>query len=364
MHRKKKLIVIEQYLSWQGHYKQYFENLVSENYSYVYCSAEKNKYPNSIFISASHENKDNFINFVKGRFINSFRAYKKMIELQPEIAHLIEFEPFSFLYLITFNRPKIPLLIITVHSIERMRYANKVKDLISVIQRNVYQYTLRRASSMGATFVTHYKHHQEQLGILLDQKYKNSIHVINYPCPEGLPSVLNKIHSRNRLLIYGQIREDKGIYEFLLKHETEELDITIAGKIRDERILKFNRPNLKIIDKFISDEELSNLINSHSFMLLPYQENYTGGAGTLKDSLSHGLPVIASDIPIFREVIQQEHVGLIFKTISDIKAFSNKITQEEYHDLQRNCQIYAKKYNWNYMKREYFKLYDNILAKV
>lgn len=363
---KSKLFIVEQYFSWKGHYKQYFENLLSEKYSYIYCAKIKENYPNSIFLSASYKEGEtkSFLNFIKGRLFDSFTTYSHLISQKPVAAHLIEFEPFSFLYLLLFKRKEIPHLIITVHSIDRMNYNNKIKDLISWVQRKVYQYSLRQASSLGATFVTHYKHHKRQLNLLLGENYNSPIVIINYPCPERFNNHLQKKSINKRFLIYGQIREDKGIFEFLSNPETQALNITIAGKIHDERILKFNYPNLKIINKFISEEELPELIDTHSFMLLPYHENYTGGAGTLKDSLSYGLPVIASDIPIFQEIIQGEQVGFIFKSVHDINAFADGINEKDYFALQKKCSDYAQKYNWEYMRNEYFNLYENILGQV
>ncbi|SEI52034.1 Glycosyltransferase involved in cell wall bisynthesis [Dyadobacter koreensis] len=361
---KKKLFIVEQYLSWKGHYRQYFENLISNDFFYIYCSSKKQSYPNSTFLEAEEKDFRTFTDFIKGRFLDSFKAYSKLVDEKPSVAHLLEFEPFSFFYLLLFKRNHIPLLIITIHSIERMRYANKLKDAISYLQRLVYQYTLRKAAMMGATFVTHYEHHRNQLISLIGNKYVKAIYVINYPCPEvSHNNNQTKNNSTAKFLIYGQIREDKGIFEFLSNSKTLDLNITIAGKIHDPRILNLNHPNLEIINKFITDEELIDLVRSHSFMLLPYLETYTGGAGTLKDSIAYGLPIVASDIPIFKEVIQRENLGFIFKEVNEIKAFSDITDSNKYDILKSNCLTYAQKYNWENMRQQYFHLYEMCISK-
>ena len=319
-----------------------------------------------MFLEAEFEDKNvrTFIEFIKGRFLNSLKAYSKLIDQKPAVAHLLEFEPFTFLYLLLFKKSQIPLLIITVHSIERMRFTNKAKDAVSYIQRLIYKYTLSQAGSMDAIFVTHYEHHKNQLVTLIGRKYENSIHVISYPCPEvSLINFKNKVNHSGKFLIYGQIREDKGIFEFLSNPETKDLSITIAGKIHDKRILNFNYPNLKIIDKFISDDELTELVNSHNFMLLPYVKTYTGGAGTLKDSIAHGLPVIASEIPIFEEVIKTENLGFVFKSVKEIKTFTNNMDNTRYELLISNCLEYAKKNSWENMRVQYFNLYKVFIEK-
>jgi len=361
----KKLFIVEQYLSWNGHYKRYLDCLVSDKYHYIYSSLKPLDYPNAIFLPATEENnKGNFIDFVKGRFINSYKAYKKLVEQNADAAHILEFEPFSFLYLLLFKRKQIPALIITVHSIERMRYANRVKDLVSTLQRKVYAYTLNQAAEMGAMFVTHYEHHKDQLLSQIGNKYSTSVFMIPYPCPKlKTGRIIKRDSSGKKLLIYGQIREDKGIYEFLSTPGTEKLSITIAGPVVDERIFKFKNHNITFLNKYFNEDEpeLMELVNSHSFMLLPYLKSYTGGSGTFKDSIAFGLPIIASAIPTFKEVINQGQVGFIFDKVTDIVRFCETTDDEQYASIASNCFKYAQQYNWDYMRQQYFTLYEQRL---
>lgn len=364
--KPKKLYIVEQYVSWNGHYRRYFENLISEDYHYIYCSENIEKYPNSTYVAPTYvfEKTKSFVNFMKGRFFDSFRTYNILIDKHPDFAHLVEFEPFSFAYLLLTKSSKIPPLLITVHSIERLLYSNKIKDLISASQRALYAYTLRKAAKMGAKFTTHYQHHYNQLVALLGERYREAITLIPYPCPSlKVVKASNQDFNNKKLLIYGTIREDKGIFDFLSQPGTEKLNITIAGPVLDERILSFKNHNITFINKYFNeeDDDMRDLINSHSFMLLPYVKSYTGGSGTLKDSIAFGLPVIASDIPTFREVIQEGQVGYIFKTVGDIISFSDNITAMEYTNMAQNCLKYAQKYNWENMRREYFRLYEESL---
>jgi glycosyltransferase involved in cell wall biosynthesis len=363
---KKKLYIIQQYLSWNGHHMHYFLNLVSNKYDYLYCATEKIDIPNSVFLPAKYKvsRNEDFLNFIRGRFFDSFQTYKKLFQDNPDLAHLIEFEPFSFLYFLVTKSAKIPHLIITIHAVKRITFASPLKNTIAIFQRKIYRYTLRRAAQLGSDFVTHYQHHRKQLLDIIGDEFAHRVKVINYPCPAPKSQALSiKKQIGNRMLIYGQIREDKGIYEFLTQKGTEGIHITIAGRILDQRILSVNRPGLTIINKFIEEFELQSLLADHDFMLLPYTEKYSGGAGTLKDSLSYGLPVIVSDLPIFREVIQEAGVGFIYKNISEISELC-QVRMEQYQRLVSNCTAYATKFDWNYMRREYFNLYEESLNSV
>lgn len=362
----KKIYIVEQYVSWNGHYKKYFENLISRNYNYLYCGKTQYRYPNAIFLKASYKTEKNhsFFNFVRGRFLDSFKAYYKLIQLKVDCAHLIEFEPFSFFLILLFRSAEIPRLIVTVHSVQRMTFDSILKDSISLVQRKIYRYTLRRLAKNNSVFVTHYCHHKSQLLSVIGERYEHSIRTINYPCPtiKAIDNTQKRLLN-GKLLIHGQIREDKGVYEFLTSEGAENLNITIAGRILDTRILSIQRPGLVIINKFIEEEHLENLLGTHDFMLLPYSKKYSGGAGTLKDSLSYGLPVIVSDIPIFREVIQEGQVGFVYKNILDIEKLC-LVNRADYNVLVDNCIAYATKFSWNHMREEYFKIYEEFTEKL
>jgi glycosyltransferase involved in cell wall biosynthesis len=360
-----KLTIVQQYLSWRGHYRQYFENLLSNDYEYIYCAPSIERYPNSTFLRSIYlQNKPHsFLNFIRGRFFDSFNAYRTLVKKNSEFAHLIEFEPISFFFA-TLVQPKNDIKwIVTIHSVDQMRYGNVVKDVIAWLQRKMYYYSLRKLAHAGAHFVTHYYEHQRALLKIIGEQYRDSTNVINYPCPDvSVPYSKKGLDKVPNLLIYGQIREDKGIFEFLSQAQTKDLRITLAGHIIDKRILSIKRPNLLIINRFIEEYELHEIILSHDFMLLPYALSYSGGAGTLKDSLSFGLPVLASDLPIFNEIVNEGELGYVYKSVENLLEYLTNITHEQRNLLSHNAYVYAKKYSWQYMRNEYLTLYHDIMS--
>jgi glycosyltransferase involved in cell wall biosynthesis len=359
-----RLHIVEQYLSWQGHYKQYFENLISEKYNYIYCAAEKGEYPNATYLKSFYNNSRSkgFVNFVLSRFIDSFKAYRQVATGNSGLVHLIEFEPLSFYYFIITKGKRIPPLIITIHSIEQMTYASFVKNAVSKFQRRIYRAMLKRLAERDTKFVVHYQHHKRQLIESIGAQYATNITVINYPCPEVVVNTEIGLKAKSKqLLIYGQIREDKGIFEFLSNPQTSELKITLAGKIVDERILTLKLPNLTLINRFIPESELEGIVSTHDFMVLPYPTTYSGGAGTLKDSLSFGLPVLATNIPIFFEVISEGQVGFIWENVDGLLKYLDEVSEKDMTVLRQNALKYAERYNWKYMKKEYFKIYESLL---
>lgn len=361
----KKLVVVQQYLSWKGHYRQYFENLLDSTYYNICSSNQREIYQNGTWLKSEFDaNKPLTITQkIKGRFFDSFKAYQLLSRSRYDIVHLLEFEPLCYL-LFASKINKHSQLIITIHSSDRLHYNGWLNNKISGFHRFLLTRALKIAVNEGATIVTHYEVHKESLIEILGEAFNDHIKVIEYPAPTPRSEDTKEPLSINtpKFLIYGQIREDKGIYEFLQRDGAKKLNITIAGKIVDRRIFEHSKnPNLTIIDKFLSEEEIDQLVESHDYMLLPYSLNYTNGAGTFKDSLSKGMPVVCSDISIFREIVDKHHVGIIFTSVGDIEAAVAKVDPKIYAELSANCLKYARKYNWEYMRKEYFRLYEGAL---
>jgi glycosyltransferase involved in cell wall biosynthesis len=364
---QKELVVVQQYLSWKGHYKQYFENLLDSRYNYLYASHTPQNYKNAEWVKSDFNTDQpvTIMSKIKGRFLDSFNVMKQL-KNNYDVIHLIEFEPLTYL-LLSYKFKKGHRLIITMHSSDRLHYNGWLNNQISGMQRWLLDKALRKAVRSGAYIVTHYECHKESIKEIIGNSFAERVSVINYPAPnpENTSTKLAKNLTAPTYLIYGQIREDKGIYEFLVNESTKKMNITIAGKIVDRRIMEFSgRPNLKIIDKFLSEDEITLLVNNHDFMLLPYPLAYTNGAGTFKDSLAKAMPVVCSNIPIFREIVDSHKVGLIFEDIEDIERKVMEISSDNYKEFSQNCLDYANTFNWDYMRSAYFSIYDKVLNSI
>jgi hypothetical protein len=349
--------VVQPYLYWKGHYKQYFENLLEhENTKYIYCEEKDLKYKNSIFIqNVKFDYQNSFMGFILSRIINSVKVIYKLNKTvqSNETIYFLEFEPFSSLYFCLKNRNKKLTIIQTIHSVERIKYKNKIKNLISIIQRGIYRIAINEINKFNTIFIVHYKYHK----IKLNQLGKNSldIQIIDYPAPDIKVSNIKKLSDKKSLLIFGLVREDKGIYNFLKNIEHLDLNITIAGKIIDSRVKEFKN-KFHIIDKFLSILEIDDLFEKHDFALIPYGEDYTGGAGPLKDSFAYATPVITSNNKIFSDLVIENNVGKVYDQEVDIINILCSMSEKEYMLMSENCIKLAKKTSWGSMRKKYWEL--------
>ncbi|PLY04734.1 MAG: hypothetical protein C0625_15805 [Arcobacter sp.] len=347
--------IVQPYLFWKGHYKKYFENLLEEKtFTYIYCNDYDKNYTNSNFIKNSDFNYEKgFLNFILARIVNSLKTIKVLNSKvkDNDTIYLLEFEPFSILYFYIINRRKKLTIIQTIHSVDRIIYSNKIKNLISIIQRKVFKLAINLINNFNTVYVVHYKYHKDALEKLIDNK-NFKIKIIDYPSPDIKIDTNKKLSNKKSLLIFGLVREDKGIYDFLEQIENADLNITVAGKVIDNRINTI-KTNFKLIDKFLNENEIKELFTSNDFALIPYGKNYTGGAGPLKDALSYGTPIIATNHPIFNSLVSENNLGFIFNNINDLENKIKNIENDLYSTYSLNCLNYAKNNTWYAMRIHY-----------
>jgi beta-1,4-mannosyltransferase len=131
-----------------------------------------------------------------------------------------------------------------------------------------------------------------------------------YPPPEdsaglyrryGLPT------DRALVGLFGQIRPYKGIETALdaIERLGERAHLVIAGQPVGDMRAVLDRAgamrSVTLIDHALSDQELANLLAALDVAWLPYRR--ITGSGALMLALTAGVPVVTSDLPFFREVV-------------------------------------------------------------
>lgn len=106
--------------------------------------------------------------------------------------------------------------------------------------------------------------------------YEEKIIVHPHPIiPAGTINILN--HTQHpKILFLGRVLKYKGIDNLL--HAIHDLDIgklTIAG--RQYQKIKVNSPRIDVIDRILSDSEISRLLSEHHILVLPYLEASQSG---------------------------------------------------------------------------------------
>lgn len=170
------------------------------------------------------------------------------------------------------------------------------------------------------------KNRLKELGLV-----KKDINVIS-PGLDIRPIDLNlKPNDMLKLLYVGTIERRKGVLDIImaLKYLGQyDFELKIVGLIKEEdyyqnilSVLKDSGIENKV--KFlgrVSDEKLEECyINSNLFVFPSYWEGY---GMVIAEAMSYGLPVVISDIPVFKELITDGNEGYFFKT-GNIESFTN-----------------------------------------
>lgn len=156
------------------------------------------------------------------------------------------------------------------------------------------------------------------------------------------PHFIPKKLSRN-LLVFGRMEPYKGlanILEYNSRGVFNGWTLTIAGKGQIPEELK-EMKNIKVYNRFISDDELFDLIKNTSFVFMPY-DSATQSAVVLH-SYSLSTPVICHDVGALREYVENTR-GCIFEKNNhqELLGFLSSMTENDYQDMVCNVEEYFK----------------------
>lgn len=135
------------------------------------------------------------------------------------------------------------------------------------------------------------------------------------------------------LLFFGLVRPYKGLDLALnaLSHDKIETHLTIAGEFwsdqsETEALIDSLglRDRVEIVPRYVSDAEAAEYFHRADALLAPYRS--VTGSGVVAMAQWYGLPVIASDLPGFAEVIEDGRTGWLTPA-GDVDALADCLTQ-------------------------------------
>ena len=195
-----------------------------------------------------------------------------------------------------------------------------------------------------------------QLGVysVFNEYRKNSSKLINKNIP--------------KVLFFGRISKYKGISVFIdaikmLRKQYGEFEVTIAGKgelsIADKSAIIKN--SIHCLNKHISNEELVELIDTHSFVVCPYLE--ATQSGVLMTAFAFCKPVVATNVGSFSATVKHNVTGLLVEP-NNVIELSNAIGKlikcpDKIVEFQENIykEINTGKFSWETISRQILEVY-------
>lgn len=173
----------------------------------------------------------------------------------------------------------------------------------------------------------------------------------------------------NYFLFFGYLKPYKGLNNILslLEHfkDLRTLPIVIAGNGDSPHLQKLSAfPNVQIINRYLSNDDLASLIFHSRCVLCPY--NSASQSGVILTSFAFYKPVIATEITAFREVIINGKNGYLFD-INDlekakdamIKLANDNLLYEEMVKYLKDIDITMQEFSWKYIANQYMRILDN-----
>ena len=197
-----------------------------------------------------------------------------------------------------------------------------VMHTVAPFDRGVKRFIFRMIDSSvllcaGTVFV-HTEHAKQRL-----QKssfVKREIRVVNIPVPiiELAPAKLR----RPRFLCFGFAYPDKSFETAIEAMDGVDADLVVAASLNPRmlvgkkyletlRTLAAGKKNVKLIDRYVSDDERRKLFQDCTAMIFPYR--FIEQSAVLSESWGAGRIPVCSDIPAFKEEIQTTGAGLLFR---------------------------------------------------
>jgi glycosyltransferase involved in cell wall biosynthesis len=155
----------------------------------------------------------------------------------------------------------------------------------------------------------------------------------------------------------GRLHPSKGVFDLpeiwklvISRKKDAKLAIIYVGSKEMETILAnlINKKNLisNISMLSISGKDALSVVKSSSIFIFPSHEEGWGIA--ICEAMACGLPVVAYDLPAYREIYKQ---GIVVVPLKDIKSFSNEVISLLEDDVKRNilaekARLQVNEYDW------------------
>lgn len=325
--------------------------------------AEKTQYVPVYDGHTTNNAASKLFHFVKATIQSAYQAKQAQVDLV--IVHL-------------FSANIVTLLLLLIPKLMGLKVAVVSHDVSSFVGEDNQRLQNIIYNRLADYIIVHNQYSYQTLLKSIQIQDKDKVLVIKHGgYLDHIGKPLNKSIAREKLgldiegkylLFFGQIKDVKGLDILLEAMESvpKDIQLIIAGKpwkadfsIYDEIIETKGLSNrvIKMI-RFIEDQERELLFFAADVNVLPYRVIYQ--SGVLLMAMSHGLPVIASDLPANKEIIQDGKNGFLFKS-ENVKGLAKTIDCF-FHDEEKRKNIALKAletikedYSWKKIAGEYIK---------
>ncbi len=203
---------------------------------------------------------------------------------------------------------------------------------------------------------------------------KNSLDINNFPLLDELKTEVNWTKKENKVCYIGGLSKVRGIKEILLALETlDSVQLNLAGAFTEADFEKEMRklPSWKKVNflGFINREKVAETLQQSKAGIVTLHpiKNYLDALPVkMFEYMIAGLPVIASDFPLWASIIRESECGLLVnpmdpQEIREAILFIENNPKEAERMGKNGRKSIEQKYNWSIEEEKLFKVYQQVL---
>lgn len=210
------------------------------------------------------------------------------------------------------------------------------------------------------------------------ERFPNSIALLNYPDSKSLLNIMSFSGQSNTLLYTGNVTVDRGAYNLkqLAEHSPNHIvklvgkcDGRLAEKITTTEKGRLDNMNIIGVDNYVPFDRIVEEYTHGALAglaLFPENPHYTNKELTkFFEFMAVGLPIIASDFPVWRDLIEGNQIGFCVDP-EDIGMIHDRVrwlknNPEAALEMgRRGKRLIKTKFNWQMEAEKLFRLYDGI----
>ena len=306
------------------------------------------------------------------RMLNtSALVYKRALQLDADVYHLHDPELLPYAYLLKLKGKKV--IFDSHEDVPRDLFSKTYLPRWVLFWLSMIVESLEKVILKSLLVVIAATPHIKEILV----KYnKNTFNINNFPIINELYISQNEFYHCKYFCYVGDITTARGLIEVFeaLQHVKNDTKLCLAGNFKDISIDKIKDASINNKIEYVgyvSREGIKNIFKQSIAGLvtfLPLPNHIDAQPNKMFEYMSAGLPVIASNFPLWKEIIEGNKCGICvdpMKPEEIAKAIDYLYEHpEEARQMGQNGQkaVYEK-YNWNIEEKKLLNVYEKIMNK-
>ena len=300
--------------------------------------------------------------------LSSLLVLKKALQIKAEIYHFHDPELIPAGYFLKIIGKKV---IYDVHEdVPRQIY---VKPWLNIFFKRIISFLFEKFENFTASKFDYIFCATEHIKNRFSEFNKNAIALFNYPLLKDAERV--KSVKSNSISYIGNISEDRGIIEILDAVSNLNVELVLAGRIvsRKLELILIKHPGWRKVKYygFVDKQKVKEILSRSLIGLVilhPMENHVVGMPVKMFEYMAAGIPVIASDFPLWGDIIRKYKCGLTVNPLkaSDISSAIKFLTCNKSLSIKmgnNGRKAVIRELNWKSEEKKMLHVYDTIVKK-